>query len=107
MLEAHDTDAEIDKMHELFSSISAEEYPSEDISAAAWLQQKVRASCYTLRAPEYAHGCLCTFVCILLSTHLSHHTRGLRPRCWLQLMRAMRTTGVRMHRLDFVVCVLY
>ena len=44
MLGAHDTDAEIDQMHELFSSISAEEYPSEDISAAAWLQQKVRAS---------------------------------------------------------------
>ena len=43
MLEAHDTDAEIDQMHELFSSIFCEEYPPEDLSAAEWLKQKVRA----------------------------------------------------------------
>ena len=43
MLEAHDTDAEIDQMHELFSSIFDEDYPVEDVSAAEWLKQKVRA----------------------------------------------------------------
>jgi hypothetical protein len=43
MLEAHDTDEEIDQMHELFSSIFDEEYPPEDMSAAEWLKQKVGA----------------------------------------------------------------
>lgn len=43
MLEAHDTDAEIDQMHELFSSIFDEDYPVEDLSAAEWLKQKVSA----------------------------------------------------------------
>jgi hypothetical protein len=43
MLEAHETDDEIDRMHELFSSIFDEEYPPEDLSAAEWLKQKVDA----------------------------------------------------------------
>ncbi len=44
MIEAADTDLEIDRMHDLFARVESEEYPHQDISAAEWLTQQVGES---------------------------------------------------------------
>ena len=97
MLEAHDTDGEIDHMHELFSSIFDEEYPPEDLSAAEWLKQKVSAP-----AAHHVNDlvmCVDAFlqpaVDVVTVTPCPSSCRAPRPRCWLRLMHAMQTTGVR------------
>lgn len=45
------TDEDIDKMHGLFARIFTEEYPVEDVSAADWLAQQVRA-CTRYQSPH-------------------------------------------------------